>query len=384
MKSLFYHLTSVLLLFVITSCSKDDFQLNVADITGFWESESGEFFEFCEDGTFYSYQLNDIGLWTPDDAICKYQINDNEITCNWNYGGVDKDTETYVVKSCNGDKLVWNVKDYGKHSDILTRTRNGQVPLMGVFHPKHRVESQTGNYLLSDDSTVYKTLYHWTGDLLERIDCYQDDVLKEEYFYSYDTFDRISAILHTVNAETGEVAYNEKFDYVYDGRILSEIIDNVNVDNSGNPTDSTSYVNYKLTVKDGLIVSYEYRNSNQLTFPVTIGWQNGTPVVEKYNYSDVEYEVRYEYGNAANPLFGDFRYIDFSISCSPVTIDKSSVFVNGILLREVEYDNEVDSNGRLITEVRISKENSTVPASVTVYRTTFTYLTSDGHSSYLK
>jgi len=364
---------SAIVLFA-SSCDKDSFTVNPADLVGFWESDSGDYFEFCEDGSFSSYQVNELGIWVPEVAKCTYSTSGNEILCEWVYSSNEKDSETYIVKSCDAGSMEWIVEGYGKTCDILTRIPDGQAPLMGVYHPKYRLATETESSVLSADSPVTKAVYNWEGDLLASIRFTVDDVLDHVYSFDYDQLDRMSHYFMTEYSKDGAVTYCEKGTMEYEGRLLSAIRMLCSVDPNGNATDSTINCDWKLTVKNGLIVSYEYDLGGVETVPCTIEWSNGTPVSESFVYYGYDYRYDYQYGHTTNPYFGNFSFMDFMVSYSPVMIDKVVAMVDGTLSWEREYDHELDSDGRLTTQVCIERDYSTSPATIAVKRTCYTYL----------
>jgi len=109
-------LKSIIVISIFTvlsiSCST---KLNVKDLTGFWQGESGKGFQFTDKGTYFFYFIEN-GTWKcSGDSENNFFVNGNEIRCEWTEKGETK-AICYFVDSFTKQKMTLR-SDSGDVSD---------------------------------------------------------------------------------------------------------------------------------------------------------------------------------------------------------------------------------------------------------------------------
>lgn len=113
MKNTFKSIIGIAIFAVLSiSCSN---KLDVNDLTGFWQGESGRGFQFTEKGTYFFYFIEN-GTWKcSGDSENNFFVNDNEIRCEWIENGETKYI-CYDVENFTKEKMELR-SDFGDISD---------------------------------------------------------------------------------------------------------------------------------------------------------------------------------------------------------------------------------------------------------------------------
>jgi len=250
------------------SCST---KLDVKDLTGFWQGESGRGFQFTEKGTYFFYFIEN-GTWKcSGDSENDFSVEGNEIRCEWTENGETK-VICYSVTSFTGQKM----KLRSSAGDIS----DGKY--VKVSEPSHIEVGERKSALASSVLEQIDSLYlQYQKTLDQSFDLSgfelseKEKLVKPEYFLSLSESNDFVTESQKVNALA--IYYIE--------RGIKKIY--------GMPLEDTDQTVAKLAAELGHSVDIEYLRSD-------------ASVSEKL---EREYEVCKENGNLAD--FWQFQYAIF-------------------------------------------------------------------------
>jgi len=125
MKKTLIFLTLVSCLFIANSCKQKEnnsksVELNMANLVGFWQNDSGAGYNFKEDGTYEFYSVES-DVWTPAlDSLHIFVIAGNDIICSW-FEGESMNTLTLAVDSFNGKTISWHLSGVEKTDMVFNK-----------------------------------------------------------------------------------------------------------------------------------------------------------------------------------------------------------------------------------------------------------------------